>query len=70
MGVLEGLHPDAPLLRLPALGREEMARAISNLVDDIQSWRDKGRAWRGRPALARANFQIAEDFSRVLLEGT
>jgi len=68
MGVLEYLHPDAPVLRLSALDKDEMARAIGEMADNIESWRGKGRAWRERQALTRANSQIAEDFARVLLD--
>ena len=68
MGVLEHLHPDAPVLRLAGLGPEEVARAIGELVDSIEDWRARGRAWRGRAALARGNAQIAENFFQVLLK--
>ena len=67
MGVLEFLHPDAPVLRLSTLGKEDIARAIGELLDNMESWRGKGRAWQGRHALMQTNSQIAADFARVLL---
>jgi len=43
------------------------SRAIGELLDNIDSWRSAGRAWRGRHALTQTNSQIAAGFSRVLL---
>ncbi|HWU54341.1 MAG TPA: glycosyltransferase family 4 protein, partial [Rhizomicrobium sp.] len=68
MGVLEHLYPDAPVLRLPALDKEEVARAIGELADDIEIWRNKGRAWSARQALMHSNRAIAEAFSQALLD--
>lgn len=68
MGVLEYLDPGAPVLRLRALGKEEIARAIGELVADIEVWRSKGRAWQARQALLRSNRAIAEDFARILFD--
>jgi len=67
MGVLEYLQPDAPVLRLAGLGKEEMARSLGEVADHVETWRSKGRAWRGRQALAVANRKIAQEFARALL---
>lgn len=67
MGVLEYLHPNAPVLRLPALSKGEIADAIADLADNAAAWRTRGRAWQGRHALMRTNAEIGEDFARVLL---
>jgi glycosyltransferase involved in cell wall biosynthesis len=68
MGILEYLQPDAPVLRLSTLGKDELARALCEMMDDIERWCSKGRAWRERQALALDNSQIAADFARVLLD--
>jgi glycosyltransferase involved in cell wall biosynthesis len=68
MGVLEYLHPDAPVLRLPSLGKEDIAGAIAELADHFETWRGKGRTWRARQALMRSNTSIAAEFSQVLLD--
>ena len=65
---LEYLHPDARVLPLSALGKEDIARAIGELAGEIETWRRKGRAWSARPSLVRSNKAIAEDFSRILLD--
>lgn len=68
LGVLEYMQPDAPLLRLHALGKEEIADAIATCVDAIEDWRGLGHAWKGRHALTRSNTEIAADFARILLD--
>jgi glycosyltransferase involved in cell wall biosynthesis len=69
MGVLEYLHPGAPVLRLSSLGKGEIAAAIAQLAENRNAWRDRGRAWRARHALVRSNRQIADDLARLLLTG-
>jgi len=68
MGVLEYLQPDAPVLRFSTLDKDEVARAIAELADNVESWRNKARAWEGRRALVQANSQIAADFASVILD--
>jgi glycosyltransferase involved in cell wall biosynthesis len=70
MGVLEFLCADAPVLRMPALGKQEIADAIVQVTESRAVWRDRGQAWKDRPALAQTNMQIARAFSRLLLDGT
>jgi glycosyltransferase involved in cell wall biosynthesis len=70
VGLLEYLQPDAPVLRLPALGKEDVAAAITDLVSNREVWCRRGRAWEGRHALTRANGEIANDFSHILLTAT
>jgi len=70
MGVLEFLSPDAPVLRLSSLGKEEVARAVGEFLYNIDTWRSKGQAWRGRHALMQTNAQIAAGFSHILLEAS
>jgi len=68
LGVLEYLAPDAPLLRLPSLRKEDIADAIAAFVDRGAEWRAKGRAGEGRSALRRSNAEIAADFAHILLD--
>lgn len=67
LGVLEYLRPDAPLLRLSSLGKEEIGHAIAAIVENVQDWRSRGRAWQGRHAMKRDNAEIAADFADILL---
>jgi glycosyltransferase involved in cell wall biosynthesis len=68
LGVLEYLSPDAPLLRLASLRKEDIAGAIAAFLDNVRDWRDKRRAWEGRHAMMRSNAEIAQDFARILLD--
>jgi hypothetical protein len=54
-------------LRLGRLSKEEIARSIGDMADNIEAWRSKGRAWKGRPPLAVANSKIAQTFAGILL---
>jgi glycosyltransferase involved in cell wall biosynthesis len=68
VGVLEYLCPEAPVLRLGALQKEDIAGAIAEFAGDIEVWRNKGRAWEGRHALGRTNAEIVDGFAHILLE--
>jgi glycosyltransferase involved in cell wall biosynthesis len=70
VGLLEYIQPDAPVLRLAALGKKDIAGAITDLASNVEAWHRKGRAWEGRHALTRANAEIANDFFQTLLTAT
>jgi len=67
MGVLEYLPPEAPILRLTALSKKEMAIAIADFAHNLEEWRAKGRIWKGRHALLWSNSDIAARFFSILL---
>ena len=70
-GLLEYLHVRCAVLRIcHRSARRTLQAAITDLVNNREAWREKGRAWEGRHALTRANAEIANDFSHILLTAT